>query len=190
MAFGAYTGSMTISVSDNPSATAPSSSLPFGSTANSTSIQGKTSYTLGGNAVGAVNEVATNILSISASGSATLNLQALTDQLGTTSVVLVRLKRYFFWLLSTTDDTVAGTACTQVTIGAAVTNPNLLNLGGTTPTLILKGGGSTTTGDKAAYTSSTAAGITVSGTALNVLVTNNDGVNAAAVYYNFAGSTT
>lgn len=187
-AFSSYTGSFTLTVSDSPQAAAPNSALPFGTPANSTTMPLKSSYVIGGNVVKGVNEVASNVLTISASGSATLNLQSLTDMLGTTGVVLVRLKRYVFWLLSANDDATAGTACSAVVIGGG-SNPCLLGMGGTTPTMTLNGNTSDS-GDKWCYASTTATGITVGGSSMNVLCTNSDSSHTAALYYNVAGSTT
>lgn len=186
--FSNYTGNTAFSVTDSPQAAAPNSSLPFSPASASTTIPIKRSYTLGDDTIGDVDEVSTNVLTIAADGSSTMNLQSLTDMLGVTDVVLVRLKRYVFWILSPQDDATAGTNCTGVTIGAASTDPNNLNLGGTSPTIKLTGN-PTDLGDYIAYVSRTAAGLTVSTTALNVLVTNNDASNAAAVYYNLAGCT-
>lgn len=186
MSFGAYSGSLTISSSYNPEAAAISSSLDFPPPQVNNTINAKSAHTLGSGANG-INEEAVSILTIAASGSATLNLQSLTDVLGTAAVALTKLKKYLFWLLTAADDTVNGTACSSVTIQGGATNPHTLNLGGTTPTATLYGS-STTVGDKMGWATNSANGITVSPTACNVKVANNDGTNAAAVLYDVGGA--
>lgn len=185
--FSSYTGSLTIAFSDSPAGPATASSLPFGTIVNPTNITSKTAYSVG-SSTGQVNEVASSILTISSSGAGTLNLQALTDLLGKTSVALVRLKRYGFWLLSPNDDPTVGTSCSSVIVGAATTNTHNLNMGGTLPTFTLYGNPSGT-GDKQVWADASSAGVPVSATTCNVLITNEDGSHGAAVFYNAAGST-
>jgi hypothetical protein len=183
MAFDAFTGSVQVAVQYNAQKNAPSSSLNLSPTVNSGTVQRKASYTLGGNTAGAMNEVATNIVSITSGGSFTIDLTNLTDVLGYTGVTLVRLKEFLFWLLSTTDDTVNGTACTSVSIGGAAANPNQLDLGSTTATRILLNG------DATVYATKSAAGLTVSTTAKSITITNLDGAHAAGVLYHLGGAT-
>lgn len=184
MALDALTASLQTSFAYNAQKNGPSSGLNFPPNGLQNSINIKTAYTVGGNLAGAINEVVAEILSIAASGSATINLQSLTDVLNLGTVVLVRLKEYLFVLLNATQDSINGTACTQVTIGNAGTNPNPLDFGAATNTKLL------TNGDQCSYATASAGGITVSGTALNVLVTNNDASHAAALLACFGGATT
>ena len=114
------------------------------------------------------------------SGSGT-NLQSLLDVLGQT-VSLVRIKGLLFQLLSTSDDQANGTACSGVTVGNAATNANKMFLGAQSHTLVLGNG------EAVAWVSPSAAGLAVDGTHLNVLVTNNDVVNSAAVQVTVLGS--
>ena len=82
-------------------------------------------------------------------------------------------------LLNAVQDSVNGTACTGVTVGAAGSNPNLMFLNSTTPTFGLLNG------DVIAYGTTTAAGITVSSSHCNVLITNTDSGHGAAVLASF-----
>lgn len=181
-------GSMKFQFNYNVGVNGPSSSISFPQTSNNNTITASTTYLLGGNVLSGINEVAVVIQAVAASGTATINLNALTDVVGL-AAVLVRLKSYLFWLLTAADDATNGTSCSSVTVGAAVSNPCTLGMGGTSPTFTLNGG-SAGTGDKWGYCTGQAGGITVSGTVKNVLITNNDSVNAAAVLCAFGGATT
>lgn len=189
MSFSAYTGSLTLSTNYNAAVNGPNSSLNFPATSNNNTLNARTSYSIGGNVIGGINEEACNILTVPASSSATINLQSLTDVLGFTGIVLVRLKKWLLWLLSPNDDSVAGTSCSGVTIGNAGSNPFPFNFTAATTTFLLNGVPAGT-GDKEGYATDSAAGFTVSATACNVLVTNNDSSHAASLLYNFGGSTT
>ena len=184
MAFDGFSGFLNFQFNYAPSKNGPSSGITFPANGLSNTLTKKISYVLGGNVAGGVNEVALNIVTIAASGNTTLDLTSLTDVLGFASVALVRVKAFFFWLLSAADDSVNGTACSGVTVGNAATNANLLNMGGTTPTFTLGNG------EVWAWGTGKAAGLTVDATHKNVLITNNDGAVAAAVLYGFAGATT
>src|SRR6185312_8003502 len=107
----------------NASFNGPSSGLNFPPISLNNTINAKASHTLG-SGVNGINEEAVNILTIAASGSATLNLQSLTDVLGVASVVLTKLKKYLFWLLTAQDDSVNGTPCSSVVIQGGASNPN------------------------------------------------------------------
>jgi hypothetical protein len=181
-AFNSVTLTETFQSSWSASAAAVSSALPFQANANTGAFTFKISYTVGGGAA-QINEIANNILSIAASGNATLNLQSLTDVLGTTGVVLVRAKAWNFVLLSAAQDATNGTACSSVTVQGGASNPNVLSLGGTSPTYTINNGGCWKHGDGGA------SGITVNTGLLNVKVVNNDASNAAAVFYEIAGAT-
>lgn len=187
MGFSTYSGALQITTTCNAQLSGPSSALGFPATVNNASLNAKTSFSTGANVVGGINQEAISILTIAASGSATINLQALTNVLQQASIVLVRLKKYLFWLLSPNDDSVNGTNCSSVVIQGGATNPNTLNLGGTAPTLTLTGV-PTGSGGKIGHADDSAAGIAVSATACNIKIANSDGANAAAVFYNVAGA--
>lgn len=139
-------------------------------------------FSTGTNTAKAANQIASAIYAIAASGNTVINLQSLTNVLGTASVALVRLKGILVRLLSVADDAVNGTACSSVTVGNAATNPNLLFLGGTTPTFTLNNG------EHLEWSTPGAAGIAVSPSACNLKVLNNDGANAAAVQVSVIGA--
>jgi hypothetical protein len=138
-------------------------------------------FKTGTTASGQINELASKIFPIAASGNTTVNLQALLDVLGQTAD-LVRVKGLLLQLLSTADDPSNGTACSGVTIGNAGTHPFLGFLGGTTPTITLGNG------EALGWLSPSANGLAVSLTACNLLITNNDGSNAAAVQVTVLGA--
>ncbi len=85
------------------------------------------------NALGGADEYFNFLTTLTAGSSATLDVTALTDVLGTANVALVRIKAIQIQLLSVAQDSVSGTACSGITYGAmgnAVTNSVQLNLGG------------------------------------------------------------
>lgn len=181
MAFDAYTGYLQVSFNYNASKNGPSSSLNLPSPNVANTINLKVSYAIGSGA-GQVNEAITEILTIAASGSATIDLTVLADVLNTSGVALTKLKAFLFALLSAAQDTINGTACSGIVIGNAATNGNKLNMGAVTDTKIL------TNGDIDSYATASAAGITVSSTAKSVLVTNSDSGVAAGVLACFQGA--
>lgn len=126
------------------------------------------------NTAGGADELYANTLTISASGTATINLTSFTDACNQTSVSLSRVKAWRFWLLSSSDSSL-GNACTGITVGNAGSNPFLFNWGGTTPTQSLGNG------EFFEWATPNAAGIAVSGSHENILITNTDSVNAAVV---------
>jgi hypothetical protein len=138
-------------------------------------------FKVGTTAAAQINEVASKIFDISASGTVTVNLQSLLDVLGQT-VVLVRVKGLLFQLLSSADDAENGTACTGVTIGNAGSHPFLGFLGGTTPTITLGNG------EALGWLTPSANGDAVSSTVCNILITNNDATNPAAVQVTVLGA--
>lgn len=184
MALSGLTGFMQLQFSYNALINGPSSGITINPQAVQNTITAKRSVVLGGNVANGANEGALAILTIAPSGTATINLQTLTDFMNVASVVLIRLKSFFFWLLGTGDDSVNGTVCTGVTIGNAGSNANQLDMGAVTHTRLL------TNGDWTAYGTGSAAGLTVSGTHLNILITNTDGTNAAGLMYGLFGATT
>ena len=183
MAFDAITGYLQVASNWNVQKNGPSSGLGFPPTVNSNSLNLKQQYTTGGAVANGINEESATIITIAPGGSATVNLQNLIDVLGVPNVVLVRLKKIVFCLLSPTQDTINGTVCSGVTIGAAPTNPSPLNLGSPSQTVKLFNG------DVYGYATGNAAGIPVGAGSSNVLLTNNDSGNAASVLVNFAGCT-
>jgi hypothetical protein len=180
MAFDNFTGYLQASLNYNASKNGPTSGLNFPATPNGNTLNLKTAYTVGSGA-GQINEIVAEIVTIAASGSATIDLTVLIDILGF-AAALTKLKEFLFCLLNATQDSINGTACTQVTIGNAGTNPNPLNFGGATMTKLL------TNGDIDSYATASAAGIAVSGTVKNVLVANNDASHGAAVLACFGGA--
>lgn len=137
------------------------------------------------NAAGGADQLLSQTISIAASGTNTIDLTAFTDILQRATQSFARVKYIEFWLMTAADDTATpGTAASQVTIGAAGSNPFVMELGGTTPTKILKNG------DFCVYGTRSAAGLTVSGTNKNILITNNDASLTAVVRVTICGGTT
>lgn len=151
-----------------------------------------TSYTFGTSNANAVvsgaDEVVSFLQVIAPGGSATINLQSVTNIMQQSGVRLARLKAYKIRLLIATGtqgavDTVNGTPCSSITVGNAGANPNNLELSAN-GTVTINSGGSHQHFDP------TAAGFAlVSNAAKNVLITNNDGANAAAVQVTLVGAT-
>ena len=147
------------------------------------SPQSRINFVLGTNVANQINEIYSAILSIAASGTSTINVQSLADIWGNTGVSLVRIKGLLFQLLSTAQDPINGTVCSGVTIGQAGSNPFLMFLTGTTPGMVLGNG------EAIGWATPLAAGNTsISGSAKNILITNNDSVNAAAVQVSILGA--
>jgi hypothetical protein len=138
-------------------------------------------FKTGTTASGQINELASLIQDVAASGTATVNLQSLLDVVGQT-VDLVRIKGLVFQLLSTADDATNGTACSSVTVGNAGTNPHPLFMNAGTDRFILNNG------EAVGWLSPSANGVAVSPTVKNVLITNNDSGNAAAVQITVLGA--
>lgn len=183
-ALGAFTtlsAKETFQTSGSAGGTTVSSALPFQNASAPWSFTFTISYAVGSGA-GQVQEEAINIQTISASSNATINLQSLTDILGTASVVLTKIKAWMFVLLSATQDSTNGTACSSVTFQGGASNPNTLSLAGTTPTYTINNGAVWKHADGGA------AGVTVSAGACNIKFVNNDGANAAAVFYQLGGA--
>lgn len=137
-------------------------------------------------AVLGADEVHEKLYTIVGAGTVTIDLTAVVDLAGQT-ITFARIKFYRFHLLRAAEtalDGTVGTACSGVTIGNAAANANLLDLGGTTPTMSLKNGGCKS------HTDLSAAGITVDATHKNILITNNDAVNTAQLLVTFGGGST
>lgn len=151
----------------------------------------QTSYDFGtasaNNAVGGADEIVSFLQTIAAGGSATINLQNITNILQQSGVSLARLKGYKIRLLSSSGrgavDSVNGTTCSSITVGGgADASPLEMNAAGT---FTINRGGSHQVLDP------TAAGLVlVTPTTKNILITNNDGSNAAAVQVTLIGATT
>jgi len=165
----------------NVAGAATSTSLPVPAPSVSSNISIKTSYTLGAGA-GQAQLTFLFVQAVTANSTANINLASMTDVLGLAQTSMTKLKTYFFTLLNATQDSTNGTVCSSVTIGAAVSNVCPLDLGGTTPTRTLLNG------DQGSYASGSAAGILVSATVKNVLITNNDASNAGALLSGFIGA--
>ena len=125
--------------------------------------------------------------SIAASGTLTINLKNFTDAANQTAVSLARIKYFGIWLLGAnqTVGNLAGNACSSVLInGSGASNPCSLNMGGTNPSQTVTNAG------KYEMLDGSAAGLAVSSGTENVLITNNDSVNAAKVVIVFSGGST
>lgn len=140
------------------------------------------SWSLGSGA-GAIDFIHSQLYSITASGTTTIDLSSIVNVVQDTVTTVARIKGLYFNLVSATQDTTYGTACSQVTIGAAGANPHTMFLGGTTPTIVLKAG------CQVGWADPGATGFAVSGGAKNILVTNNDASVAAALLVAIFGAT-
>ena len=184
---GINTLSTTLTVIDNWNASfaAPSTALPLTSLTNTSAVTLPVKWPTSGAAASQCNEVAVGIQSIAANTSATINMQNLTDVLNQTAVVLVRLKKYIFCNLSTTQDATGGANSTSVVIGNAASLPHPLDMSVNTTTKTLSNG------DVTSWGTATAAGVAVNTTTggCNIKIANSDLTNTAAVYYSLAGAT-
>lgn len=131
---------------------------------------------------GGGDSLASFIQSVPAAGTATIDLQALTDVLERSSHSFARLKYVEFRLLSVEDDATNGTACSGVTIGDAGSNPNKLFFTAAADMTCDLGNS-----DFIIWGTKRAAGNTVGGSTKNVLITNNDGAVAAKVQVTLCG---
>jgi hypothetical protein len=125
-------------------------------------------------------------LTISASGTATINLQNFTDVAGVASQSMARVKIWHFRLLGTgelsPDGTIAGNGCSGITIGAGST-PFGFNFGAASNTNLVENS------DVWEQAKGTANGKSVSGSNNNILITNNDSANPAQVVVVIGGAT-
>ena len=152
----------------------------------------QTSYGFGTSIAGALSGGADELVSflqvIAAAGSATINLQSITNILQQTGISLVRLKGYKIRLLAASGrgaiDSVNGTACSSIQVGNAASNVNRLEMGADAHTYRINNGGSHQHFDPSA-----AGFALVTTTARNLLITNNDAAVAAAVQITLIGST-
>jgi hypothetical protein len=137
-------------------------------------------------AIGGADEVYHSLLSISASGNVTINLQSFTDIAGQATISLARIKGFRIHLLGANDaapDGTAGNACSSITVGGGASNPNVLNMAGTTPTITINNG------SVLHYQDGSASGITVDSSHLNLKIVNNDSGVAAKVLITVIGGT-
>ncbi len=161
--------------------------LSSGITSSNTASK-TTQYTKGNanNAALGADEAYFLLTTVSASSNETINLQNFSDVCGE-NALLARLKCVRIHLLGaseTAPDGTAGTACSSVTVGNAGTHPNELFMGGTTQTFTVNNASCLT------YQDGSAAGIAVSSTACNVLITNNDSANSAVLLITVIGGST
>lgn len=137
------------------------------------------------NAVGGADMLLSAIYTIAASGNTTVDLTTFTDVLQRAAQSFARVKYIEFWLQTAADNpSTPGTNASQVTVGAAGSNPFVMELGGTSPTKILK------SGEFGVWGTRGATGLTVSGTNKSILITNNDASLSAVVQVTIAGGTT
>src|SRR5580700_7620068 len=133
-----------------------------------------------------VNEVCGILLQIPASGTFTMNLQAIVTDVAGQTFGFVTVREYDFFLLQVGQaafDSSTGTPCSSITVGGAGSNANTLGMGGTAPTFTVDNGGHF--GNE---TGSLAGGIPVTSSLKNVLIT-NDAVNQAVVLVIMTGVT-
>ncbi len=104
----------------------------------------------------------------------TIDLTNFTNVVGQTGS-FARIKSVYYQLLSVSDDSVNGTACSSVTIGAAISDPNpmFLSQGYYSFTLL--------NGDFVEWGTQSATGVLVQSNMKNITITNNDSSNPAAV---------
>ena len=138
---------------------------------------------------GGADEIVSFLQVIAPSGSATINLQSITNILQQVGIALARVKGYKIRLLAASGrgavDAVNGTACSSIQVGNAGSNPHRLELGADAHTYRINNGGSHQHFDHSA-----AGFAVVTATARNVLITNNDAAVAAAVQVTLVGATT
>lgn len=133
------------------------------------------------NVAGGGDIIYSDVVSISAGGTATFDLRSFTDVVNRTTNMFARVKSFYACLLSTTQDTAVGTNCSGVVIGNAATNANKLWMGAQDETVALVNGGEI-------YVSCpNAAGWTTDSSHKDILFTNSDGSVAAKVYLEIVG---
>lgn len=145
-------------------------------------------------AAGGANQVASWIQTISASGSASIDLTSVTNALQQTAVSLARVKAVFIQLLSVADDADIGTAATHVEVGNAASNcwasqsdkgwmktvtQNLEDVNGV---FVIPSGGFL------AFGTDNAAGVAVDSTHKVLKIANGDGAVTAKVRVTLIGS--
>jgi len=184
MALSSCSGFLQLALSWAVAQNAPASSLNLNPSGQTNKISAKINFKTGGPIPGGTNEFFLQFVTIAPGGSATINLQNVTDVLGFTGIVLARLKELFIWLLSPTNDATNGTNASSVTVGnapAAPFQPYGMNAGGT---FTLNNSQPIGSGDPGAV------GQVVNAGAQNIKLVNNDLVNSACVLLAGFGSTT
>lgn len=153
--------------------------LGMGDSVNSTPLVKQLNYSDGAGS-GAVNTVYSALLTLAASGTATLNLtnSSLFDVLNV-AVLMARVKAVFIQLLSTTDDATNGTACSAITVAGLNGAAGFID--GTTPKRRIFNGGFE------AFGVGNAAGVT---SGMTLTVVNEDTVVAAAYVITVFGAKT
>lgn len=174
MAISTISGSVTVQFNCTAQQNLPASSLQLQPAANSNTVGKKQAFKTG-TGVNQATDAFLQFVTIAPSGSATVSLQALTDILQYTGLVLTKLKSIQLWLLSIADDATNGTNCSSVTVGNAASNPHPLFMTSGTMTFPLLNGQAIGTPFPIA------AGIPVTGSQLNIFIQNNDGANSACV---------
>ena len=140
----------------------------------------KTLTWITGTGAGKAQVVMSQLRTLAASGTETFNINngSLEDTLGL-PLTIAKVKQVFFWLLSTTDDSVNGTNCTSIKIGDAAF-PAFKGVAGffdgTNPVLRCFNGG------WVAFGTPTAGVAVAAGVSDQIKVVNEDAVNAAAYY--------
>ncbi len=183
MALSSLTGNALMSLKWNAQQNLPSSGFNLPPVGNTSAFNKNISYSTGGNVANGANEFCGFFQTVAPSGTATINLQNLTDILQYPSIALVRMKSILLWLLAVADDSTNGTACSSVTIGNAASNANPLFMTVATSTFPLGNG------DAICYATGSAAGITVDASHLNIKIANNDVAVAACVLVGIFGAT-
>lgn len=91
---------------------------------NGVNFSKKSNYpTTGTTSANEANQCSCTLYSISASSSTTIDLSAaVTNIVNSSTSTFARIKSIMIQLLSTTDDSVNGTACTSITVGDAASN--------------------------------------------------------------------
>ncbi len=140
-------------------------------------------------AVGGGDELYSAVTSLAGGASASIDLTSVTDILATAATSFARVKAILIRVLSTTDDSVIGTAASGAMIDGTVANA-LLSASGSgwlkaaTSTFDIPNGGFI------AFGTPSATGVLVSGGAKVIKVTNNDGAVTAKVQITVIGGTT
>ncbi len=156
----------------------------FGAVQTTTTLQSQYKYSLGTNTAANINQIYSTVLSIAASGTATIDLRSVTNVLST-SFIFARSKYYYFGLLSTAQDSTVNTNCTQITVGNSGANGSPLNMtaiANTTSSFAIKNG------ERQDWATLSALGIAVASNTKDVLITNNDNTNTAKVLVTFYGA--
>lgn len=156
---------------------------PTATTGRTLSDRNTLASTTANNAAGGADLVYSEVLSLSASGTSTINLQSFTDALGRTAQSMSRVKSVEIKLLATTDTmgSITGTAASSVEVGNAGSNAVALFLVDATK------GVTVVNGMNIKVENMGAAGWPVDSTHKNILITNNDSGVGAKVFVQIIG---